>query len=168
MCHIPREGLNLPLEIDRQHGADGGRGIDAIAAHIGLHLVELNVHEVAVPEPLQEMESGALPAIEKPEPDHITIEEIQECPPSPGQARIDVFLYPAFEASLLAASEIGHSLMGHETVFEVQEIDHLAACIGIVLLGPPGQMEWLPPSRDGIAMCQDRGAHSHNMERTAA
>jgi len=31
----------------------------------------------------------------------------------------------------------------------------------------PGQMEWLPPSPDGIAMCQGRGACSHNMERTA-
>jgi hypothetical protein len=29
------------------------------------------------------------------------------------------------------------------------------------------QMEWLPPSRDGIAMCQCRSVNSHTTERTA-
>lgn len=29
------------------------------------------------------------------------------------------------------------------------------------------QMEWLPPSPDGIAMCQGRGVISHTTERTA-
>ena len=31
----------------------------------------------------------------------------------------------------------------------------------------PFEMEWLPPSRNGIAMCQCRGVNSHTMERTA-
>ncbi|KAF0113311.1 MAG: hypothetical protein FD150_2082, partial [Rhodobacteraceae bacterium] len=30
-----------------------------------------------------------------------------------------------------------------------------------------GQMEWLPPSPNGIAMCQDCGVQSHKTERTA-
>ena len=29
------------------------------------------------------------------------------------------------------------------------------------------KMGWLPPSPDGIAMCQDRGGQSHEKERTA-
>ena len=29
------------------------------------------------------------------------------------------------------------------------------------------QMEWLPPSPDGIAMCQSRGVESHTKRRTA-
>ena len=28
-------------------------------------------------------------------------------------------------------------------------------------------MEWLPPSLDGIAMCQESGVYSHDTERTA-
>jgi len=29
------------------------------------------------------------------------------------------------------------------------------------------EMEWLPPSPDGIAMCQGRGVQSHAKRRTA-
>ncbi|TDQ53202.1 hypothetical protein EV658_14512, partial [Phaeovulum veldkampii DSM 11550] len=29
------------------------------------------------------------------------------------------------------------------------------------------EMGWLPPSPDGIAMCQDGGVESHEAERTA-
>jgi len=37
----------------------------------------------------------------------------------------------------------------------------------VKLIVPMLEMGWLPPSPDGIAMCQDGGVESHEAERTA-
>jgi hypothetical protein len=37
----------------------------------------------------------------------------------------------------------------------------------VLHVGRAGQMEWLPPSLDGIAMCQGRGVQRHGQRRTA-
>jgi len=57
----------------------------------------------------------------------------------------------------------GQALLGSRGIFETKP--HRKAFPGGRQV--QGKMEWLPPSPDGIDLCQDCGVESHTMERTA-
>lgn len=85
------------------------------------------------------MKRRALAAVEKAEPKDVAVQKIRKSPQAARQTRIDLFLQPTLHPGLLAAGKIGHGLVRDEPVFEVEKINHFAACIGIVLVRPPAE-----------------------------
>lgn len=60
-----------------------------------------------------------------------------------------------------------HKLLEHPALGALDTVEEVIDWSRIEALLPRGEMGWLPPSPDGIAMCQDCGVERHAKRRTA-
>lgn len=125
------------VHLDSQNRLDRLSYADAALFHVALDLGDLGIDQVAVPEPLEEMESGPSLSVKKAKPEHVAVEEVGKGAEAAGETRIDNFLEPALHSILLSAAQGGNRVALHETVFQVEQVNRLAAGVFIVLVGPP-------------------------------
>src|SRR5437667_10782475 len=107
--------------------------------HIALDFGHLSIHQVAIPKALQDMKRGARPSIQKAQTNHIPVKKVSECPKARWQPGVHPLFDPALKRCLCAVCEACDSVDWQKTVFEIEQVDRLAASGTIVLVGPPGQ-----------------------------
>ncbi len=122
-----------------QHLLDRLKHPAPVRSHVATRLAHLGIDQIAVPETLQHMKGGALGAVQKPQPQHVPVDEVCEGAQTARQPSVNHLFHPALQARLTATAQAGDCVMEHEAVFQIEQIHCLAAGVAVVLVGPRGQ-----------------------------
>ena len=136
---IPSLDFGLMGNVNSEYILDGCLNIYIVSCDVRLDFMKLHVDKVAIPKALKHVKRSTLFPVQKPQPDDVTVKEVDKGTQTTGEPRIDPLLQLTLHACLLAAADVRNRLVRHEAIFKVQQIDDLARRISVVFFRPPGQ-----------------------------